>query len=88
MNGAVGVTVMIVGFEERTKERGKIATFVVPQLRVLRHPACGAFLNHCGWNTVLESLAGGVPIIAWPRQFEQRMTARLTPLQLVPQKST
>lgn len=64
------------GFEERTRGRGKIVTFIVPQLRVLTHPACGAFLNHCGWNSALESLAGGVPLVAWPRQFEQRMTAR------------
>lgn len=47
-----------------------------PQLAVLTHPSVGLFLSHCGWNSVVESVAGGVPILAKPGGFaEQRMNA-------------
>ncbi|GJN24045.1 hypothetical protein PR202_gb11756 [Eleusine coracana subsp. coracana] len=42
-----------------------------PQLKILAHRATGAFLSHCGWNSVLESLSRGVPIIGWPLGAEQ-----------------
>lgn len=67
---------MMIGFEERTWKQGKVVTMVVPQICILRHPSCGAFLSHCGWNSVLEGVTSGVPIIALPQQYEQRMTAR------------
>ena len=37
-----------------------------PQLSILAHASTGAFLSHCGWNSVLESVTHGVPIIGWP----------------------
>ncbi|MCO5550136.1 hypothetical protein L7F22_003617 [Adiantum nelumboides] len=47
-----------------------------PQLAVLTHPSVGLFLSHCGWNSVIESVAGGVPILAKPGGFaEQSMNA-------------
>ncbi|MCO5585583.1 hypothetical protein L7F22_039518 [Adiantum nelumboides] len=47
-----------------------------PQLAVLAHASVGLFLSHCGWNSVTESVAGGVPILARPGGFaEQRMNA-------------
>ncbi|KAH7297253.1 hypothetical protein KP509_26G061500, partial [Ceratopteris richardii] len=47
-----------------------------PQLAVLNHSSIGLFLSHCGWNSLVESLAAGVPILAKPGGFaEQRMNA-------------
>ncbi|KAF8903485.1 UDP-Glycosyltransferase/glycogen phosphorylase [Gymnopilus junonius] len=42
-----------------------------PQQYILSHPATGWFLSHCGHNGVMESLACGIPIIAWPFEADQ-----------------
>ncbi|KAF0904975.1 hypothetical protein E2562_039241 [Oryza meyeriana var. granulata] len=47
------------------------------QVRVLSHAAVGCFVTHCGWNSVLESIACGVPMVGVPRMSDQRMNARL-----------
>ncbi|KAF9557517.1 UDP-Glycosyltransferase/glycogen phosphorylase [Agrocybe pediades] len=46
-----------------------------PQQYVLAHPATGWFLSHCGHNSVTESLGSGIPIIAWPFEGDQPITA-------------
>ncbi|XP_015583673.1 flavonoid 3-O-glucosyltransferase isoform X2 [Ricinus communis] len=53
------------GFLDRTKEKGKIVSWA-PQLNILQHTSTRAFMTHCGWNSVLESIAGGVPLICRP----------------------
>lgn len=53
------------GFLERTSGIGKIVAWA-PQVEILKHESVGVFLNHCGWNSVLESIVAGVPIIGRP----------------------
>lgn len=65
------------GFSERTHGRGLIVLSLAPQVSILKHPATGGFLSHCGWNSTLESLINGVPMIAWPLYAEQRMNATI-----------
>ncbi|KAL5225990.1 hypothetical protein ABZP36_012629 [Zizania latifolia] len=47
------------------------------QVRVLSHAAVGCFVTHCGWNSVLESIACGVPMVGVPQMSDQRMNAIL-----------
>ncbi|KAL6845606.1 hypothetical protein ACP4OV_025101 [Aristida adscensionis] len=61
------------GFLDRTKGRGLVVTPWAPQREVLAHGAVGGFLTHCGWNSVLEAVVGGVPMLAWPMYAEQLM---------------
>lgn len=59
------------GFEERIQGKGLLIRGWAPQVLILSHPAIGAFLTHCGWNSVLEGVSAGVPMITLPLLAEQ-----------------
>ncbi|XP_017982096.1 PREDICTED: UDP-glycosyltransferase 71K1 [Theobroma cacao] len=64
------------GFLERIQGRGMICGWA-PQVEVLANKAIGGFVSHCGWNSILESLWFGVPIVTWPMHAEQQLNAYL-----------
>jgi len=55
---------------------GRIVRGWVPQRSILAHEAVGGFVSHCGWNSAMESLAAGKPVLAWPMIAEQHLNAR------------
>ncbi|CAK7338703.1 unnamed protein product [Dovyalis caffra] len=61
------------GFLERTKERGLVVKLWAPQVEILNHSSTGGFVTHCGWNSTLEAVCAGVPLVAWPLYAEQRL---------------
>lgn len=65
------------GLLKRVDGVGLVVPEWAPQLKVLCHGSTGGFLSHCGWNSTLESISYGVPMIAWPLYAEQRMNAAM-----------
>ncbi|KAL3829167.1 hypothetical protein ACJIZ3_017969 [Penstemon smallii] len=59
------------GFLNRTQDRGFVVKSWAPQVEVLNHESVGGFVTHCGWNSVLEAVCAGVPMVAWPLYAEQ-----------------
>ncbi|KAG2692137.1 hypothetical protein I3760_08G038200 [Carya illinoinensis] len=66
------------GFIERTSSSrsGKLVPWA-PQMQVLEHRSVGVFVTHCGWNSVLESIAARVPMICRPVFGDQKLNRRI-----------
>ncbi|CAA2955471.1 UDP-glycosyltransferase 74G1-like [Olea europaea subsp. europaea] len=62
-------------YAEELSEKGLIVSWC-PQLEVLAHEALGCFITHCGWNSTLEALSLGVPMVAMPCWTDQSTNAK------------
>ncbi|RZC72393.1 hypothetical protein C5167_035550 [Papaver somniferum] len=60
---------------EATKERGYTVEWA-PQEEVLNHSSVGGFFTHSGWNSTLESMVAGVPMVCWPHLADQQINSR------------
>ncbi|KAL5552956.1 hypothetical protein UlMin_040357 [Ulmus minor] len=63
------------GFLDTSKEKGLIVTWC-NQLEMLAHGAIGCFVTHCGWNSTLEGLSLGVPMVGMPQWADQLPDAK------------
>ncbi|KAI3910292.1 hypothetical protein MKW92_012947 [Papaver armeniacum] len=57
--------------EQKIKGKGLIIRQWAPQVLILDHPSIGGFMTHCGWNSTLEGISAGVPMITWPLFAQQ-----------------
>ncbi|CAN6227288.1 unnamed protein product [Urochloa humidicola] len=63
------------GYDEACGTRGMVVPWC-PQMEVLVHRAVGCFLTHCGWNSVLEAMVAGLPMVALPQWTDQPTNAK------------
>ncbi|KAG2726342.1 hypothetical protein I3843_01G103300 [Carya illinoinensis] len=61
---------------EELEQKGMIVPWC-SQVEVLSHPSLACFVTHCGWNSSLESLVSGVPVVAFPQWTDQVTNAKL-----------
>ncbi|KAF5178325.1 Udp-glycosyltransferase 88b1 [Thalictrum thalictroides] len=61
------------GFFNRIRGKGLVIKSWAPQVEILSKDSVGGFVTHCGWNSVLEAICAGVPMVGWPLYAEQRM---------------
>ncbi|XP_031263712.1 UDP-glycosyltransferase 76B1-like [Pistacia vera] len=75
VHGAEWLEALPKGFLEMLDGRGHIVKWA-PQQEILAHPATGGFWTHNGWNSTLESICEGVPMICHPSFGDQQVIAR------------
>ncbi|CAN0846259.1 Limonoid UDP-glucosyltransferase [Linum grandiflorum] len=63
-------------FPSGIEENGKIVKWA-PQEEVLRHPAVACFVTHCGWNSSIEAISGGKPVVTFFEWGDQALDAKL-----------
>ncbi|KAL6627397.1 hypothetical protein ACP70R_031123 [Stipagrostis hirtigluma subsp. patula] len=63
------------GFVDAVPDRGMVVPWS-PQDHVLAHASTACFLTHCGWNSTLETVAAGVPVVAFPQWGDQCTDAK------------
>lgn len=65
------------GFVERVRERGRVLLGWAPQASILGHSSTGAFVSHCGWSSLNESVYYGVPVVGIPMKINMFVDARM-----------
>ncbi|XP_065871180.1 scopoletin glucosyltransferase-like [Euphorbia lathyris] len=65
------------GYEKRIEGNGLIIRGWAPQMLILDHESVGGFMTHCGWNSVLEGISVGLPMVTWPIFADQFFNEKL-----------
>ncbi|KAL8508106.1 hypothetical protein ACS0TY_018605 [Phlomoides rotata] len=65
------------GFLDRVKYRGLVVSGWAPQANILLHPSTGAFISHCGWSSLNESVYYGVPVIGMLMKLSMFIDAKM-----------
>ncbi|KAI9181528.1 hypothetical protein LWI28_015878 [Acer negundo] len=65
------------GFEKRMEGKGLIIRGWAPQVLILEHGSIGGMLTHCGWNSTIEGVTAGVPMVTWPLFADQFYNEKL-----------
>ncbi|XP_052200606.1 UDP-glucosyltransferase 29-like [Diospyros lotus] len=65
------------GFSGKVGKRGLLVEGWAPQAKILGHRSTGGFVTHCGWNSTLEALSFGVPMVGVPMHLDQPVVARM-----------
>ncbi|KAL3848872.1 hypothetical protein ACJIZ3_010754 [Penstemon smallii] len=73
---SIDAEVLPTGFIDEVKDKGLIIPWC-NQIMVLSNPAVGGFLTHCGWNSILESIWCGIPMICYPITYDQPTNKKL-----------
>uniref|UniRef100_A0A453TCY5 Uncharacterized protein n=2 Tax=Aegilops tauschii subsp. strangulata TaxID=200361 RepID=A0A453TCY5_AEGTS len=71
-----GVAALPEAFRDELERGGGLVVPWCPQPAVLKHAAAGLFVTHCGWNSLLEAVVAGLPVLAWPVFAEQTTKCR------------
>ncbi|KAK1570674.1 hypothetical protein Q3G72_005595 [Acer saccharum] len=61
---------LLQGFKDRVGSRGLIVSWA-PQQQVVQHHSIACVLFHCGWNSTLEALSNGIPLLCWSHFADQ-----------------